>query len=210
MKRFVVISLCLLVMIAGLSPAGAEETKKNYVLGKFGVFFPSSGSVDNFDDAGFNGEFALGRYIARNLAIELGVGAYGLSGDEFIGNTVYTGFYSADDTISVVPLTLSLKAIFPLTQKLEAYVIGGIGAYFIYFEREFNSVNLGEFDYNDDHAVFGGHVGGGAVYNITNRFFAGGELKYNIVPSVDFSPLGATKGFNMSGAVLTANVGFRF
>ncbi|MEN6466553.1 MAG: outer membrane beta-barrel protein [Syntrophaceae bacterium] len=212
MKRYLVVSLCFLVIIAGVSSAFAQEAKKNYVVGKFGAYFPTSSDVDQFDSTGFNAEVGIGRYITKNLAIELGIGGFGLSSDDTIGFNSVFGAYSSSDTLTVVPLTISLKAVFPLSEKLEIYGIGGLGAYFINFDRDIDSSTLGnDLNYSDDKTAFGGFLGAGAVYNITKMFFAGGELKYHFISSVDFAPpLSGSKSYDLSGFVATANVGFRF
>ncbi len=212
MKRFLVVLLCLTVVIAGISSAYAEEAKKNYVVLNLGAYFPTSSSVDHFDSAGFNGEVGIGRYLTKNLAIELGVGAFGLSSDDVVGINAPFGAFSYSDSITVVPLTISLKAVLPVTEKLEIYGKGGIGAYFINFDRDIDSQNLGnDLHYSDDKAAFGGLLGAGAVYNFNKMLYAGGELKYHFISSVDFAPpVSGSKSYDLSGFVVSANVGFRF
>lgn len=212
MKRFLVVLLCLAVLIAGISCAYAEEAKKNYVVLNLGAYFPTSNSVDNLDSAGFNGEVAVGRYLTKNIAIELGVGAFGLSSDDVVGTNSIFGAFSFSDSITVVPLTVSLRAVFPLTEKLEIYGKGGIGAYFINFDRDIDSVNLGnDLHYSDDKTAFGGLLGAGAVYNFNKMLYAGGELKYQFISSVDFAPpISGSRSYDLSGFVASANVGFRF
>ncbi len=212
MKRFLVVCLCLLAMMAGISSASAQEAKKNYVVLNLGVYFPTSSSVDTFDSAGFNGEVAVGRYLAKNLAIELNVGAFGLTSDDVVGFNGTFGAFSYSDSISVLPLTISLKGVLPVTDKLEIYGRGGLGAYFINFDRDIDSTVFGnDLHYSDDKTAFGGFLGGGAIYNINKMLYVGGELKYHFVSSVDFSPtITGSKSYDLSGFVGTANVGFRF
>jgi len=218
MKRFLVVSLCLFVMSAGISSAYAQEVKKNeekknYVVLNLGAYFPTSNSVDQFDSTGFNGEVAIGRYLTKNLAIELGIGGFGLYSDDVLGNDP-GGFevFSYSDSVTVVPFTVALKAVFPVTEKLEIYGKGGIGAYYISFERDIDSSKFGnDLNYSDDKTAFGGFLGAGAVYNITKMFYVGGEFKYHFVSSVDFAPpLTGSKSYDLSGFAATANVGFRF
>jgi opacity protein-like surface antigen len=212
MKRYAAVVLCLLVVVAGASSAYAEEAKKNYVVGKFGAYFPSSNDLDHFDSTGYNVEVAFGRYLMKNLAIEVGVGAIGLGSDDVLGYNTVFGAYSYSDTLSIVPLTFSLKAVFPIGNKVEVYGIGGIGAYFINFDRDYDSSTLGNnLSYSEDKTAFGGLVGAGGAYNITARLFVGGELKYHFISHVDFAPpLGGSRSYDLSGFVGTVNVGFRF
>jgi len=213
MKRLFVITLCFLVIFAATTAAFAQEAKKNYVELNLGVYLPTDNSVDNFDSAGFNGEVAIGRYITKNLAVEFGIGAFGLASDDVLGNDPGGfGVFSYSDSITAVPFTLALKAVFPLSEKLEIYGKGGIGAYFISFDRDIDSTRFGnDLNYSDDDTVFGGFLGAGAHYNITKMFFAGGELKYHFVSSADFSPpITSSSSYDLSGFVATANVGIRF
>lgn len=213
MKRLAVVLVCLAVVIAGISPAHAQQdAKKNYVVLNMGAYFPTSGSLDSLNSSGFNGEVAVGRYLTKNLAIELGVGAFGLSGDDVVGFDPSFGAYSYSDSVTVVPITLGLKAVIPITDKFEIYGKGGIGAYFINYDRDIDSTRLGnDIHYSDDKTVFGGFVGGGALYNINKMFYAGVEYKYHFIASVDFAPpIMGTKSYDLSGHVVTANFGFRF
>jgi opacity protein-like surface antigen len=212
MKRFLVISLCLLVTMAWVCSASAQEVKKNYVVLNLGVYFPTSNSVDSFDSAGFNGEVAIGRYLTKNLAIELGIGAFGLTSDDVVGFNGSFGAFSYSDSVTIVPFTISLKAVLPVTEKFEIYGKGGIGVYFVNFDRDIDSQFLGnDLHYSDDKAAFGGLLGAGAVYNFNKMLYAGAELKYHFVESVDFAPpLTGAKSYDLSGFVATANVGFRF
>lgn len=213
MKRLTVVLVCLTLMTAGMSSAYAQEAaKKNYVVLNLGAYFPTDNSVDNFDSAGFNGEVAIGRYLTRNLAIELGFGAFGLySDDNWANHPALGGDYSYSDSITVVPFTISLKGVIPITEKFEIYGRGGIGAYFINFDRDFDSRTSNDLHYSDDKTVFGGLLGAGATYNFNKMLYAGGELKYHFVSSVDFTPaFSGTKSYDLSGFVATVNVGFRF
>lgn len=213
MKRFFVISLCLLVMIAGISAAHAQEAKKNYVVLNLGAYFPTDNSVENFDSVGFNGEVAIGRYITKNFAAELGIGGFGLTSDDVLGNDPGGfGVFNYSDSITVIPFTIALKAVLPLSEKLEIYGKGGIGVYVINFDRDIDSTRFGnDLNYSDDDTVFGGFLGAGAHYNITKMFFAGGELKYHFVSSADFSPpITGSRSYDLSGFVASANVGIRF
>jgi opacity protein-like surface antigen len=212
MKRLLVVLVCMALIIAGTSSAYAQAAKKNYVVLNLGAYFPTDNSVSNFDSAGFNGEVAVGRYLTKNLALELSVGAFGLFSDDTLGLHPVFGAFSYNDSLTVLPLTIGVKAVLPVTEKLEIYGRGAIGAYFINFDRDIDSSNLGnDLHYSDDKTALGGLLGAGATYNINKMLYAGGELKYHFVSSVDFAPpITGTKSYDLSGFVATVNVGFRF
>jgi opacity protein-like surface antigen len=146
--------------------------------------------VDGFD-SGFNGELSVGRYLAPGFAVEGGVGYFETKGT--IPNT------AVKDKFEVIPLTFSVRGTIPFG-PFEAYGMGGIGVYFIDDKRTFSTSSA-----SDSAADVGLHLGLGGKYTMQNNVFFGLEGKYVWLSASTFG-----SDTNLGGAVLTANVGYRF
>jgi len=194
MHRTILPVLALLASLALVLPvpATAAGPPPNYVQVKLGGYFPMSSDVDTFD-SGFNGEVALGRYLAPGFAVEGGIGMFETEGRK-PGS-------SANREFEVVPLTFSLRGTVP-SGPFEAYVMGGIGVYFI--DVTSTSVSSGQ-SASDSAADIGLYLGLGGRYNMPNHVFFGLEGKYLWLTTSTF---GADT--RLDGAVLTANIGYLF
>jgi outer membrane protein W len=113
----------------------------------------------------------------------------------------------------VVPLTLTLKAIFPY-RKWEFFGLGGGGVYFVsgpYNHGDYE--DYGDFNPHVD-AVLGGYLGGGIHYSLTPRIFLGVEGKYLWTDKAKLDgersgvPLDAK--FRLDGIIAAAVIGVRF
>ena len=191
--RAIFVLIITLVFLLPISAAGQE--KRDYIIGKGGVYSPTGGLDDlNFGE-GFNGEVAWGHYFSPNFALELGA-----------------GFFKSDD-VTVVPLVATGKAIYP-TGNWELFAEVGMGAYFANFKGTFNYPPVGNIQINDESVVFGVTLGFGVNYNITEEFFLGIEGKYLATTDADFSgtPVGGTARLetDLNGVIVTAVFGFRF
>lgn len=207
MKRYLVLAVCvcLATVIWAMPVSGAQL--QNYVVGKMGFYSPDSNDLEGFDN-GFNGEIALGHYFGPNLAGEIGLGYFGTSG-KFYGYDVDAGYFSEDFDIDVTPVTLSLKAVFPVARHIEFYGIGGIGAYFVRGSIDVATEYWGDYDLSDDDTAFGAHLGGGFNINLDRRIFLGAEAKY-IWAEADFKNDFDNLSVDLGGFVFTANLGYRF
>lgn len=214
-----------------VKPSDEEEesetkstVKSNYVMLKGGIFIPGSKDLQGFSN-GFNGEVALGHYFNQYFATELGVGYYQSS-------TSTDGSYSYNDLtasgggrfdIRTIPLTLALKAIYPFDDRFEIYALGGLGAYFANAKLDLNGTvttskgTPNSSSYNCTTTKVGGFLGAGANLNFDNNWFIGAEGKYLWVgSSFDFTFEGnnwterQSIQLNMSGLIVTGNVGHRF
>lgn len=205
MKRLLVLAICIVLCGVGAIPAAGAEYD-NYVVGKMGLYSPQSNDLEGFDN-GFNGEIALGHYFNRNFAGEVGLG-YFSTGGNFYGYNGYDGSFSDDISFDVVPITVSLKPVLPLSSNVEIYGIGGIGAYFVNGKIERSGQYTGHYSVSDDKTTFGAHLGGGITFSMDKRLFFGGEVKY-LWANVDFN--GNLEGnVDLNGFIFTANVGYRF
>ena len=190
------------------SGPAAEAQTSNYAVLKAGAYFPNSGDLNGFN-TGFNGEVAYGHYFNKNIAGELGLGYFQSSGN---GSASGTGFNaSANGDIYSVPLTIALKAIYPV-EKWELYAIGGMGVYFCNAEMN-GSITRGIFTFigseSSNSASLGGFLGAGANLNMDQNWFIGMEGKY-LWTTPEFTFVGQNINVHFDGWILTGNLGFRF
>jgi len=153
---------------------------------KAGFYSPQSDDLEDWDE-GFNGELAFGHYFNPNVAMEFGLGYF------------QTETSQPDAEITVIPVTLALKGIYPV-DKAELYVLGGIGAYFANLEVSGRGLSI-----DDDDTAFGGFQGAGVNYKLSNEFFIGVEAKYLWVEA-EWS----FANVDLDGWIFTGNLGFRF
>ena len=190
-------ALPVLALLASLAlvlpaPATAAGPPPNYVQVKLGGYFPMSSDIDTYD-SGFNVEASLGRYLAPGFAVEGGIGLFETEGRR-PGSSVYREF-------EVIPLTFSLRGTVP-SGPFEVYGMAGIGVYFI--DATSSSVSSGD-STSDSSADIGLHLGLGGRYNMPNNVFFGLEGKYLWLTTSTFGT-----DTRLDGAVLTANIGYRF
>ena len=187
---------------SGSGLSGFNSARREYIVLKAGIYKPASNDLSGFD-AGFNGEAAIGHYFNPYFATELGVGyltsSYSSSSDPFAG----TGSKKFD--LIVIPVTLALKAIYPV-DRFEFYALGGAGAYFAKAKLDTMYSNA---------TAFGGFLGGGVNFNFdrnwffNDTWFIGVEGKY-LWARPSFSFLGTDLSASIDGWTVTGNVGYKF
>ena len=193
--RAIFVMIFTLVFLLPISATGQE--KRDYIIGKGGVYSPTGGLDDlNFGE-GFNGEVAWGHYFSTNFALEVGA-----------------GYFESDD-IRVVPFLATGKAIYP-TGNWELFAEVGVGAYFAKFDATLNNPVAGVIVFDDDDTVFGLSLGFGVNYNITEEFYLGLEGKYLLTSDAEFGGTATATGglasleTDLDGVIVTAVFGFRF
>lgn len=200
--------LALVIFIAGVTVILSSNhyaiavEKANYFIVKGGIYSPESNDLEDFDK-GFNGEIAFGHYLTQNLALELGLGYFQTDTSE----TVYLngfGDVRVDAEVTSIPLTLSIKGIYPIG-NVELIGIAGFG--FVYFTK--GEITISDVSLDDDDTPYGFHLGGGLNYNITKNIFIGLEGKY-LWASAEFNTSGMKLDADLDGFVMTANIGIRF
>lgn len=195
----------------------SAQNNQFYIAAKPGIYSPQTDDLKGFD-TGFNGEIAFGRQYNKNFAAEMGLGYFGTKGQDREAG-MYNGFiYSAqgDYELNVVPITLTLKGIYPI-DKWEIYALGGVGLYFVSgdlkFDMRFNGYSFSD-SVSDSDTIFGGHLGLGVHYNITPSFFVGAETKYLWTSDAklkgDILTVPMEAKFNLNGFLVTAVIGLRF
>jgi hypothetical protein len=198
-----IIVLCLVLALS--FPAHSEGRNPNYIVLKGGIYSPQNNKLNNFETS-YNGEFAFGHYFNKNLALEIGTGAFHTRSSKNVTFEKSSGLETLD--LYAVPLTLALKAIIPI-DNFELYGIGGGGAYFSQADlRVSNSYRYYDYDNYYNQTLVGGFLGLGASFKITPKFFIGLEGKYLWTSTVTINDLDTDINFN--GFLGTINFGFLF
>jgi opacity protein-like surface antigen len=191
--RTILVVAIALVFLLPISSTGQE--RRDYIIGKGGVYSPTGGLDDLNFGSGFDGEIAWGHYFSPNFALELGA-----------------GYFESDD-ILVVPFLATGKAIYP-RGRWELFAELGVGAYFANFKGNLNDPALGTIVFDDGDTVFGLTLGFGVNYNITEEFFLGIGGKYLLTSDAEFGGV-TTSGpasleADLDGYMVTGVFGFRF
>jgi opacity protein-like surface antigen len=213
--RFVLLISLMLVFLFP-SYVSAQENIF-YLTVKPGLYSPQTNDLEDFD-TGFNGEISFGRQYNKNFAAEMGLGYFTTKGEQRSSGRVNGITYSAtaDEQITVVPVTLTLKGIYPIN-KWELFALGGIGAYIVSGDLKLNIAANGlsiSDTVEDTKTIFGAHLGLGVHYNITPTFFVGVEGKYLLTSEAklkgELSTIPVEAKFNLNGILATAVIGLRF
>ena len=143
----------------------------------------------------------MGHYFTPNIAAELGLGYFATNGS---GSGTFDGVTSAaTGDVYAIPLTLALKAIYPI-DKWEIYAIGGAGAYFCNAKVSYSGGSP-----SNSNTVFGGFLGGGVDYNIDRNWFLGVEGTY-LWAKPQFTIADVSGDVAIDGWTVTGTLGFRF
>ena len=198
--------IIVLCFVSGLSfPAHADSRNPNYLVLKGGIYSPQNDKLDKFD-TGFNGEFALGHYFSKNLAIEGASGYFETRATKNASSEISSAQATLD--LNVVPLTIALRGIIPM-DNFELYGIGGGGAYFLWTDSKV-STNSGSSSSSDKYnqTLGGGFLGVGASLKISPTVFIGLEGKYLWTSALTINNIDTD--INLNGFIATFNLGFLF
>jgi len=159
----------VVLVLTFLIPINVFAESPFYAAIKLGVYSPQSSDLDS---AGFNGEFAFGYRFNRNIAAEFGIGYFNTEGKATAASATYTVREEFD--INVVPLTLTLKAIFPY-KRWEFFGLGGAGVYIVSGPYDYY---YDDYYYHDHYIII--------LMTITMRYWGlfGGGLHYYITPTM--------------------------
>ena len=198
------------LVITFLIPIYVSAETPFYLTYKPGMYSPQSSGLD----VGLSTELAFGYRFNPNIAAEFGFGYFNTQKE--VRGVGATRVIREECDYYVVPLTLTLKAIFPY-KKWEFFGLGGGGVYIV--SGPYNLDHYGDYDdYGDFNphvdAVLGGYLGGGIHYSLTPRIFLGVEGKYLWTEKVKLNgeragiPLDAK--FRLDGIIAAAVIGVRF
>jgi len=197
------VALLLACVLAVAAPASAKNL--DYVVFKAGGYAPQSDDVKNLGvENSFYGELAIGTYFSDNFAVEL-AGGYTQSTGTFTGAVAGSSF---ETTLTVMPFTLGVKALYPMSW-FEPYAMAGAGAYYVKLESS-GSAGVASASGSVDSTALGGFVGAGANFNLGQRFFLGVEGKYIICKPTLNSANIKNQEVDISGGLVTGNIGIRF
>ena len=200
MKKIMISLSCIVLILSLLGATVFAAETSNYFALKAGAYFPNSGDLGGFN-TGFNGQAALGHYFTPNIAAELGLGYFATSGT---GSGEFDGVPgTATGDLYAIPLTLALKAIYPI-DKWEIYAIGGVGAYFCNVKVTYSGGSP-----SNSTTAFGGFLGGGVDYNFARNWFLGVEGTY-LWSKPQFTLNNVSGDVAIDGWTVTGNIGFRF
>ena len=214
-KLALLLTMALLVLsgMKGHNGWADSSMHRNYVRVGLGVnIFTDDMDDVGYDDPGIGFDAAYGRYLTKYLVLEGGIHFFATSQD-FSGSTGTAGAYDRDDVLDVTAILATIKGEFPVG-PVTLYAGAGIGGYYALLTSDIDTTYLGSFDTDDDDAVFGVHVVLGGYYNITDRFFVGGQGMYRWTGDIDIHKIVATvpvqaKG-NLEGYTIALSAGFRF
>lgn len=162
--KILVAALCLLAS----SSVAAGELLSQYVSILGGIGTPAHSNIEHEDDA-LSGLFLGGVRPHPNAAYELGVGY----------TSVDLGNAAVDASRTLVPITLTAKAILPVS-TLDLYALGGVG---VYVARQYQSPRRipPTDDQTSTDPTVGVHGGGGAALRLGDLVALTAEARYHVV-----------------------------
>ena len=178
-------------------PTQINIYKPNYFALKFGAYLPQASDVENFDDS-FYGEIGFGHYLNRNIAMEIAAGYTKSSASVSVPGA------SANVDLTIIPVTLGLKILYP-GEGFEPFVMAGIGMYYVDADLSATVSGIGSASASESDTTFGGFLGLGGNFNVTPNTYIGIEGKYFFA-----TPSSQGIDVDVDGINLTANIGFRF
>jgi opacity protein-like surface antigen len=200
--------LALVLAIASALPAparaedwvrSAEEEKASnsttYVAVRLGAVMPKHDDLEGFDN-GLALEGAVGFYVDKNIALELGVGRFAMSyrdsGYVDVGGYLYPATGTID--LAAYSVTGSAKLVLPV-DKARLYALLGGGMYFMSGDAELDVEGFAPETESNSASAFGFHFGGGVEVRVSPRVSLGAEVKY-IIGKVDLWDSGTDNNFD--------------
>ena len=179
-----------------------------YVMARLGAFSPAI--EQRGFGTGFDGECGLGYRFTPNLGVEGAVGYY-RSRQASMPDPVTGLDILGDKTLSVVPVTGTLRATLPLG-RMDLSALAGVGIYVAHLGRSQQAAQdslTDSFSLRNGMSVtdttLGGHVGAGLGVQVTPRISLGADLRYVFASAKFFDA-----PTNIGGLRLDAVLGYRF
>ena len=205
-------SLILGLGTTSVNAADDFTSYMNYGKIKFGILQPTTGMDDGGFDTGGSFSAVYGRYLTKYLIVEGSIEVSGAENDVHSYNTT-AGYYDQDTILSTAGYLLTIKGLLP-AGSANLYAGGGVGLYSVTLESEIDSTYLGDLDRDESDSVFGAHVLAGISFDATDRIFFGIEGMYRWTGDADIEErvanIPVVYSSDLSGYLITANVGFRF
>jgi outer membrane protein W len=178
-----------------------------YATFKAGGFLPngngsSTGDLKDYD-TGLNVEVAAGFTLAPYVAIEAATGYFGTSRSY---NYNFDSNLPTKDTVSGVPLTLSIKGIVG-TERADFFAGAGAGYYFCILDQKTPTLNM-----TQHGNALGYHIVGGIDFKINEQWALGAEAKwFTTKPKFEnIRAIGQKTEWEMGGTLMNLTVKYRF
>jgi opacity protein-like surface antigen len=205
MKRLILILFVLMIMAPMTTAMAARGHTRyerdyyyepeNYATIKLGAFMPHD-DADVLDN-GFAIGGAIGHYLNRNFAVEVGM--------DYTSTDFDYGYGYEDADVHTLGIPVTAKFIVPLSNQVEFFIGGGLGLYF-------TEIEFGHDDYYDDDRAdetnIGFHCLVGADIKMNPNTALTMELKYTEVEQDFDDEYYYNEDFEVGGT--TASVGVKF
>lgn len=198
----IILFILFILFVLPITTSSTAAEQDTYVALKAGIYSPQEDPFKDFD-TGINGEIALGTYLTPNYVLELGVGYFESEGSGVIvapGNVIIP----ADGELSVIPVTLNLKYLYPMG-RFDPYAEAGAGVYVADAD-----VSGGGIDLSDRYTNIGAFLGVGFNIDISRTLFLGMEGRYHWVREHEFTLGQVTQNAEIDGFTATVNLGYRY
>ena len=210
-KRILCVAIISFIFAVAWPLSALAEGYTKALSVKVGKYEPTD-DIDDLD-GDLYGAISINLYLSPKFALEFGLGKFDAEETFYGFDPVILGFYSENDEISVIPLTINAKGILPYEWG-ELYGGVGLGIYFVDVDANLYSSSLGTATFSDSDTVLGFQLIAGFLFNITETVYLGIEGQYiltgeaqvsDIVYGIPISLEGDVNGYTFSGLV-----GFRF
>lgn len=207
MKRYspilpAVIILLVLFPVKRVFAIEPYDYYPSYVDFKAGVFLPQSNDLDSSGNS-LSGELALGARFSNHFAAEVAIGAFSVDEIPFSGFNQSGEFSTGTADVTLFPVTINLKFIYPI-QSADLYLEGGGGIFIAQGDLTATTGSSAVFDTLSDFP-FGFQIGLGGEIPVNPQVFAGLDVRY-IYTRADFD----VDSFTISGMAVSAIIGYRF
>jgi opacity protein-like surface antigen len=202
MKRFVLL-LALGLASPAFTFAQEESSSSTYVGLKLGPIVPKADDLQGFDN-GLAIEGVVGFRASENIALELGVGRFGMSASESGYVDIGGYLYPATITVDVVayPVTGTAKFLMPM-DKAQLYGLVGGGIYFMTAEATLDVQGYVPETINHSETPFALHIGGGLDFSVSPNTRIGAEVRY-VIGKVDM--WGDGTKYNFDSVIITGGL----
>ncbi|HET9551566.1 MAG TPA: hypothetical protein VFP50_01230 [Anaeromyxobacteraceae bacterium] len=181
--------------------AGALDAGATYVTGRVGAFLLTARGVSG-TPAGPDAEVTAGRVVLPGVALEVAGGGWRVR------------VAASDTTVTVLPVTLSVKLFAPMEHGFQPYAVAGGGAYWTRLAVDATQASSAA---QDERWSGGFHAGLGALHRLGERLVVGVDFRYVLLEArgtfagTALSAGGAApNGARLDGVRLTASAGMAF
>jgi opacity protein-like surface antigen len=179
---------------------GALDPGASYLTGRLGAFLLTARGVPG-TPAGPDAEVTAGRVVLPGVALEVAGGGWRVR------------VASSDTTVTVLPVTLSVKLFAPLEHGFQPYAVAGGGLYWTRLALDATQASAAM---QDERWSGGFHAGLGALHRLGERLVVGVDFRYVLLEAhgafAGTALSGGTgpNGARLDGVRLSASAGLAF